>query len=65
MLNNHDTDKLSVTLSVNADGFTDWSGQTLVNLLDPKQTAIVSSDGRATLSAPNHGYSIWVLQTEL
>ena len=65
MLNNHDTDTLSVTLTVNADGFTDWSSQTLVNLLDPKQTAIVSSDGRATLSAPNRGYSIWVLQKEL
>jgi len=62
MLNNHDTDTLSVTLSVNCDGFTDWSGQTLVNLLNSKQTATISSDGRATLSAPNRGYSIWTLQ---
>ncbi|MBR1558164.1 MAG: hypothetical protein IJ647_10505, partial [Prevotella sp.] len=61
MLNNHDTDTLSVTLTVNTDGFTDWSDQKLVNLLNPRQTATVSSDGRATLSAPNRGYSIWVL----
>ena len=55
MLNNHDTDTLSVTLNVNADGFSDWSGKALVNLLNPKQTATVSSDGCATLSAPNRG----------
>ena len=61
MLNNHDTDSLSVNVNVNSDGYTDWSGQKLVNLLDPMQTATVSSDGRATLSAPNRGYSIWVL----
>ena len=84
MLNNHDTDTLSVNVNVNgrsseshqarldgrvvtdegeanSEGFTDWSGQKLVNLIDPMQTATVSSDGRATLSAPNRGYSIWVL----
>ena len=64
MLNNHDTDTLSVTLTVDADGFTDWTGQALVNLLDSKQVATVSSDGRATLSAPNRGYSIWVLKRD-
>ena len=64
MLNNHDTDTLSVTITVDADGFNDWSGQTLVNLLNPKQTATVSSAGRATLSAPNRGYSIWVLKRD-
>ena len=61
---NHDTDTLSVTITVDADGFNDWSGQTLVNLLNPKQTATVSSAGRATLSAPNRGYSIWVLKRD-
>ena len=64
MLNNHDTDTLSVTLSVNCDSFTDWSGQTLVNILNPDETAIVSSDGCATIKAPNRGYSIWILQRE-
>ena len=64
MLNNHDTNTLSITITVDADGFNDWSGQTLVNLLNPKQTATVSSAGRATLSAPNRGYSIWVLKRD-
>ena len=64
MLNNHDTDTLSVTVNVNGNGFSDWSGETLFNLLNPKQVATVSSDGRATLSAPNRGYSIWILKSE-
>ena len=51
--------------SVNADGFTDWSGQTLVNILNPKETANVSTDGRTTLTTPNRGYSIWVLQRDV
>ncbi|MBO4752970.1 MAG: hypothetical protein J5543_00085 [Bacteroidales bacterium] len=65
MLNNHNTDTLSITINVNNDGFTDWSGQTLVNLLNPKQVSTVSSDGSATLTAPNRGYSIWVLQRDV
>ena len=62
VLNNHDTDTLSITLNVNPDGFTDWSGQTLVNLLNPKKTITIGNDGQATLSAPKRGYSIWTIQ---
>ena len=69
VLNNHNTDTLSITLNVNPDGFTDWSGQMLVNLLNPKETITVGNDGQATrqatLSAPNRGYSIWVLKMEI
>ena len=65
VLNNHDTDTLSITLNVNPDGFTDWSGQTLVNLLNPKETITVDNDGQATLSAPNRGYSIWGLKRKI
>jgi alpha-amylase len=65
MLNNHDSDTLSIKIPVNCDGFEDWSGRTLVNLLNIKEVVMVSSDGRATLSASNRGYSIWVLQNEL
>ena len=65
VLNNHDTDTLSITLNVNPEGFTDWSGQTLVNLLNLKETITVGNDGQATLSAPNRGYSIWVLKMEI
>jgi len=64
VLNNHDTDTLSVTVTVNSEGFTNWSGQKLVNLFNPKETETVSSDGRVTLSAPNRGYNIWVLQRD-
>ena len=62
VLNNHDTDTLSITLNVNPECFTDWSGQTLINLLNPKETITVGNDGQATLSAPNRGYSIWTIQ---
>jgi alpha-amylase len=65
VLNNHNTDTLNITLNVNPDGFTDWSGQMLVNLLNPKETITVGNDGQATLSAPNRGYSIWVLKMEI
>ena len=65
MLNNHDTDTLSITLNVNPDGFSDWSSQTIVNLLNPNETITVDNDGNATLFAPNRGYAIWVLQNEL
>ena len=54
-----------LTLNVNPEGFTDWSGQTLVNLLNLKETITVGNDGQATLSAPNRGYSIWVLKMEI
>jgi alpha-amylase len=59
MLNNHDTDTLSITLNVNPDGFTDWSGQTLVNLLDSDKTVNITSEGLVTLSAPKRYFSIW------
>ena len=65
VLNNHDTDTLSITLNVNPEGFTDWSGQTLVNLLNPKEKITVSNDGQATLSAPNRYFSIWSPQSNL
>ena len=29
---------------------------------NPKETITVGNDGQATLSAPNRGYSIWVLK---
>ena len=65
VLNNHDTDALSITLNVNHDGFTDWSGQTLVNLLNPKEIITVGNEGQATLSAPNRYFSIWSPQINL
>ena len=39
--------------------------QMLVNLLNPKETITVGNDGQATLSAPNRGYSIWVLKMDI
>jgi hypothetical protein len=32
---------------------------------NPKETITVGNDGQATLSAPNRGYSIWVLKMEI
>ena len=65
MLNNHDTDTISVRSNINSNGFSDWSGKKIVNLINPNETTVVSSDGYATLTAPKRGYSIWVLRTEM
>ena len=34
-------------------------------VINPKETITVGNDGQATLSAPNRGYSIWVLKMEI
>jgi alpha-amylase len=64
VLNNHDTETLSITINVCPDGFSDWSGQTLVNLTNPQETITVGKDGQAKLSAPKRGYSVWVLKKD-
>ncbi len=64
VLNNDDTHTMSITVNVNAKDFSDWSGKVLVNLLQPTNAIRVTSDGRATLSAPARGYSLWVLKEE-
>ena len=37
-------------------------GQAKCWFLNSKETITVGNDGQATLSAPNRGYSIWVLK---
>lgn len=61
VLNNDDARTLSISLNVNAEGFSDWSNKELVNLLHPEEVVKVSSDGLATLSASARGYSLWAL----
>ena len=65
VLINHDTSSKSMWVSVNATGFTDWSSQTLVNVLNTTETVTVQADGRVELSAPARSYSIWVKQSDL
>lgn len=65
VLNNHDTDTKSTWVTVNASGFTDWSNETLVNLLNTNETVTVQSDGRVELSAPARSYSIWAKQSDV
>ena len=52
-------------VTVNAPGFTDWSGKKLVNALNTSETVTVQADGRVEISAPARSYSVWVLQTDL
>lgn len=65
VLNNDDSNRLSMTVTVNADGFSDWSKKTLVNVLNTAEQVTVQADGRVELSAPARSYSIWVLQDDL
>ena len=65
VLNNNNTDKKSMWITVNANNFTDWSGQTLVNVLNTNEKVTVQADGRVELGAPARSYSIWVKQSDL
>lgn len=65
VLNNHDTETKSMWVTVNAAGFTDWSNQTLVNVLNTTEQVTVQADGRVELSAPARSYSIWVKASDL
>ena len=65
VLNNHDTNAKSMWVTVNDTGFSDWSDQTLVNVLNTTETVTVQADGRVELSAPARSYSIWVKLSDL
>lgn len=65
VLNNNDTNTKSLWVTVNATGFSDWSGLTLVNVLNTTETVTVQADGRVELGAPARSYSIWVKQSDL
>ncbi len=65
VLNNNDSARRAMWVGVNANGFSDWAGQTLVNVLNTSEKVTVQADGRVELSAPARSYSIWVKQTDL
>ena len=65
VLNNDDANTKSMWVTVNATGFSDWSNQTLVNVLNTTETVTVQADGRVELSAPARSYSIWVKLSDL
>lgn len=65
VINNDDYEAKSLTVNVNADGFTNWAKQTLVNLIDTAETITVDANGQVELSAPARNYSIWVKQQDL
>lgn len=44
--------------------YADWTGQTLVNVLNPTEQTVVQSDGRVNVWAPSRGYAVWVPQSE-
>lgn len=45
-------------------GWTSWTGKTLVNAFDETQTSQVFGDGRVWVEAPARGYTIYVLQED-
>lgn len=65
VLNNNDSQTKSMWVTVNADGFSNWTGQTLVNVLNTSETVTVQADGRVEFSAPARSYSIWVKASDL
>lgn len=65
VLNNNDTSTKSMWVTANATGFSDWSGQTLVNVLNTAERVTVQADGRVELSASARSYSIWVKLSDL
>jgi alpha-amylase len=66
VLNNHEssTKGMWVNNTKNAATYPDWKDKTLVNVLNPTETAVVQSDGRVLLWAPARGASVWVPQNE-
>lgn len=65
VLNNSDTSTKSMWVTANAPGFSNWSGQTLVNVLNTAERVTVQADGRVELSASARSYSIWVKLSDL
>lgn len=65
VINNNDNSSKAMWVTVNANGFSNWAGQTLVNVLNTSETVTVEADGRVELSAPARSYSIWVKQSDL
>ena len=65
VINNNDSQSKAMWVTVNANGFSDWAGQTLVNVLNTSERVTVEADGRVELSAPARSYTIWVKLTDL
>jgi len=65
VLNNDNSSKKAMWVTVNTTGFSDWSNKTLVNALNTAESVKVQADGRVELSAPARSYSVWVLQEDL
>ena len=60
VLNNNDTLELSGQVDTKIDGFKNWAGEKLVNLLNLKDEVSVSGSGFVELKAPPRGISIYV-----
>jgi len=65
VLNNNDSQRKAMWITVNAAGFSNWANQTLVNVLNTSETVKVEADGRVELGAPARSYSIWVKKSDL
>jgi alpha-amylase len=64
VLNNNDTQRKGVWVDTSPNGWPNWSGETLINVFDPSEIIKVYPDGRAFISAPPRGYSLFVKKTE-
>lgn len=51
-------------VQVNTDGFDHWTGQKLVDLINPGAEAWVDENGEVFLSAPGRGYAIFVREED-
>lgn len=64
VLNNNETTTKSLWVNNAPSGWTNWAGQTLVNILNTSETTVVQADGRVNVWAPARGISFWVKQSE-
>jgi alpha-amylase len=65
VLNNHDTERKGLWIDATPSGSPNWDGATLVNAFDQSDIVKVYADGRAFVSAPPRGYTVYVKKTEL
>jgi alpha-amylase len=65
VLNNHDTERKGLWIDATPSGAPNWDGETLVNAFDQKDMVKVYADGRAYVSAPPRGYTVYVKKAEL
>lgn len=65
VINNADSETVSMQVCVNCTGMSDLTNRTLINILNPAEKTIVDDSGRAMFAAAPRDYSIWIPEENL